>query len=247
MKCPNCGSPLGLEDKFCPYCGSPNKLATKHQRDMDRFDAEYQSTKDRVFRRTEVLRNHGGLLIILVLVLIALIGAVILNAYAWDISFRLRDRNSDKYATIDKEVMEEYLAAGEYGKFVGYVSSNDVSYEVEGDYWPIRTASRSYTALFEYISAIDNPSDYLFTDREMSYGCGRIAEDLLTIYNVEKENDSYYKEYFTEDKLAYIRDIQERTTLIAKTYFGLTDEEIEEIPNMSKSKLAAIIEEGLGR
>ena len=45
MKCPYCGAPLGLDDKFCPYCGQPNTLAKKHQADMEKYHREFQETR----------------------------------------------------------------------------------------------------------------------------------------------------------------------------------------------------------
>ena len=42
MKCPYCGAPLGLDDKFCPYCGQPNTLAKKHQADIKNITGNFR-------------------------------------------------------------------------------------------------------------------------------------------------------------------------------------------------------------
>ena len=51
--------------------------------------------------------------------------------------------------------------------------------------------------------------------------------------------------YLPADKRVYVEDMQDRAAAIAKTYFGLTDQDIQEIPNMSTHKLATVIEEGI--
>lgn len=243
MKCPNCGAQMGLEDRFCPYCGSPNQQAVKHQSDMDRFKGEYFETKEHVLRRTEFFRNQGGLLIILALVLLAMIIGVILNAKAWDIGFSIREKSVVKYREVDAEVLEGYLQEGEYSKFVGYFDSNRLRFMDDTTYDAVDTVASAYVRLFEYVSGIDNPEDFQFSESRIVDSCQYLAEDLIRIYTVEKEYNYRREEYLTEDKLGYIKDIQERSAVICKTYFGLTDEEIADIPNMSESKLASLLEE----
>jgi len=241
MKCPSCGSPMGLENKYCPYCGEPNQFAIEHQRDMDRFEVEYRNTQNRVFKRTEVLRRHGGNLIVMVLVLMALIVALVMNFKAWDIGYSIREKKVIADREKDVAVIQEFLESGEYGKFRGYYDANDVGSFSNDDYWAVSRIAMSYTRLIEYVSSLRNPSS--FSD-ELSIEYA--AEALLSIFTVEKEYN-YKEEYLTEDKMVYIRDMQERAALIAKTFFGLTDETIEDIPNLSNTKLASLIEEGLGR
>ena len=243
IKCPNCGSQMGLEDKFCPYCGSPNTQAVQHQRDMEQFQDDYSETKEHVYRRTEVLRNQGSLLIMMVLILIAMIIAIILNARAWDIGYKIREKNVARYSATDTDIVEQYLEAGEYGKFTGYFDSNDMYYDYDGTYDAVKSAARSYVRLFEYVNDIQDPSSYLFREDAGSGGFEYLAENLMRIYTVEKDYSYNKEKVLTEDKLVYIHDIQERAGVMAKAYFGLTDEDVQEIPNMSAGKLEALLEE----
>ena len=76
--------------------------------------------------------------------------------------------------------------------------------------------------------------------------CEFVAYNLLRIFNVERDY-SASNNRLSEDKMVYINDIQDRSAIIAKTYFGLTQEDIDDIANMSERKLATLIKEGLGR
>ena len=52
MKCPHCGSPMGLEDEFCSFCGKPNEFAKKHQEDMKHYHKEFKETQEKVYKKT---------------------------------------------------------------------------------------------------------------------------------------------------------------------------------------------------
>ena len=57
MKCPYCGSPLGLEDEFCSFCGQRNQFAKKHQADMKHFKKEFSKTQGSVCQNTPLCHS----------------------------------------------------------------------------------------------------------------------------------------------------------------------------------------------
>lgn len=245
MKCPNCSGQMGLEDAFCPYCGTPNAMAVKHQADMAHFRQEYQRTQADVMARTSLLQRHGTWLIVLVVLLVALVVGFYLHTYAWDIGYSIRTSNVEHSMAEDRQTMDEYLAQGDYGKFVGYYDANDISLDYENPYQGLWSASRAYIDLIGYIHAIDDSSNHRFKPEYVSGTCSYLAEDLNKIYTLEERYSYNSERYLPKDKLVYLEDIRERTAAIAKTYFGLTDEQLQAIPEMSTSKLASLIEEGV--
>lgn len=245
MKCPSCGGQMGLEDVRCPYCGTPNAMAVKHQTDMAEFRREYQRTQADVMRKTSFMQRHGSWLAILVVLLVALIAGIILHALAWDIGYSIREKDIERNMVEDAQVMDEFLAQGDYGKFCGYYDANDISLASDNSYQGLQSAARAYVDLMRYISDIHDSSDFSFKPEYISNTCGYLAEDLNRIYALEEHFPYDTDRYLPSDKLVYVDDIRDRTTAIAKTYFGLTDAQIREIPDMSKKKLAALIEKGL--
>ena len=245
MKCPSCGGQMGLEDACCPYCGTPNSMAVKHQTDMAEFRREYQRTQADVMRKTSFMQRHGSWLAILVALLIALIAGIILQVFAWDIGYSIREKDIERNMIEDAQVMDGFLAQGDYGKFSGYYDANDISLDSDNPYQGLQSAARAYVDLIRYISDMRDSSSYAFKPDRISNTCGYLAEDLNRIYTLEERYPYSTERYLPPDKLVYVEDIRDRTAAIAKTYFGLTDEQIQEIPDMSEKKLAALIEKGL--
>ena len=77
MKCEHCGNNLGIEDEKCPYCGKENKFAWKHNKDMDRYEADYESVKEEVLSNS---RHFNGLAVRITITAILL--AVIAGLFA---------------------------------------------------------------------------------------------------------------------------------------------------------------------
>ena len=242
MKCPNCGGHMGLEDAKCPYCGTPNTMALKHQSDMNHFRQEYQRTQADVIKKTSVLQRHGSWLIILVVMLVALVVGIILHVNAWDIGYSIRANNVERSFAEDKQVMDDYLAKGDYGQFLGYYDANSISLLRDNPYQGVWSAAYAYTNLVEYVSTIRN-TDFSSRPEYLSSTCEYIADSLIRVYTLEERYSYDYETYFPDETSSYVDDIRERCGLIAKTYFGLTDEEVKDIPNMSSKKLGSLIKE----
>ena len=245
MKCPNCGGQMGLEDAFCPYCNTPNTMAVQHQSDMARYRQEYERTQENVLEKTSLLQSHGSWLIILAVLLVFLVAGIILHVMAWDIGYEIRTSNIERAAAEDDRVLDAYLEQGDYGKFVGYYNANDIYLDSNNPYQALRSAAGAYVDILQYISAMNNTSEYAFKPDRIADTCGYIASDLNRIFTLEQEYSYDLERYLPPDKRVYLEDIRERTTVIAETYFGLTNEQIENIPNVSVQRLGKLIEEGI--
>ncbi len=245
MKCPNCGAPMGLEDKYCTYCGTPNMQALRHQADMEKYQQEYLKTQQDVMEKTGRLRRSGSWLVILVVLLIAMIASIILFARAWDIGYTLREKKLTKEMPHHKAVLEAYLEEGEYSQFYGYYSSNSLSLGDDYSYEAVYRASRSYVNIIEIAASVHDPDNFRFQEKYRTENCEYLAEDLIRLFTVEEDLSYYADEALTEDKLAYVEDMRDRIRAVARTCFGLTEEEIDRIPELSKGKLGAMIGEGI--
>ena len=245
MQCPNCGGHMGLEDAYCPYCGTRNSMAEQHQSDMAHYRDEYERTQEQVLRNTSFMQRHGSWLVILVILLVALMVGFGLLANAWDIGYSIRERNVESGMEADSLVMEAYLEQGEYGKFLGYYDANDINLSHDNPYQGVRMAAGAYVGILQDVAALKDPNSYSFKPDRVSDTCYYLAENLNKIYTLEEEYSYYLDEYLPDSMRGYLEDIRDRTSAIAITYFGLTKDDIEKIPSLSKRKLAQMIEEGI--
>lgn len=236
---------MGLEDAVCPYCGTPNAQAAQHLSDMARFRQEYRRTQADVIEKTSFMQRHGSWLVILVVLLVALAGGIILQVSAWDIGYSMRQDEVTRNAAEDRQVLDGYLAKGDYGKFLGYYDANNISLDYDNPYQVVWTAARSYVDLLEYVSALNDKQNYAFKPDYRADTCGYLADDLIKIYTLEQQYSYNIDKYYPAEMHGYVEDIRERTAVIAKAYYGLNDEQIREIPNLSSKRLATMIEEGI--
>ena len=247
MQCPNCGGQMGLEDAVCPYCGSPNAMAAKHQADMEHFRQEDRQTQADVIEKTSFMQRHGSWLVVLTVLLVALVAGIVLHVCAWDIGYSMRIQAVERDAAEDAQAMDSFLEDGDYGKFLGYYNANDITLDYDNPYQGVRSAANAYVNLLQDIASIQDRSRYASNPDRLSSTCGYIAESLNRIYTLEQQYSYNIDSYLPPDKRVYIEDIRERCAVISKAYLGLTDEDLQEIPNMSTRKLATIIEEGIAR
>lgn len=245
MKCPNCGGQMGIEDAVCPYCGTPNAMAVQHQSDMAHYRQEYERTQESVMEKTSFLQRQGSWLVILSILLVALVAGIILLSSSWEIGYSIRESSVERAAAEDYKALDAYLEQGDYGKFVGYYTSNDISIVYENPYEGLEAAAAAYVNILQYVAELNDASSSRINPNRISDTCEYVAEDLNRIYTIEERYSYHLDRYLPADKRVYLDDVRNRTAAIAKTYFGLTDKDIEDIPNLSTKKLAAMIEEGI--
>ena len=245
MKCPHCGGQMGIEDNFCTHCGARNTQALQHQAEMEHYQQAFQATRQTVMEKTSLLRRTGSWLIVLVIMLTLLVVAIILRAKAWDIGYDIRQKRAESQMNELAATLDQYLEAGEYGQFVGYYEANDMDLTRNYDYSVILTACRAYTHLLQDIAILHDPDHYRFSEKYRSSSCEDTARELIRLFTAENEVWREDDPALAEDKMVYVRDIRERAANICKTYYGMSDEEIEQIPDLSTTKLGEILERGL--
>ena len=248
MKCPHCGGQMGIEDRFCTHCGAPNALAARHQSEIDRFSREYDMTQKEVLKKAGFFRAYGGWLTVLVIILALLLASVIVFARSWDIGYALRSREGARHAASDQAILDEMLENGEYGEFYGYYNANIVygSDETLGNYYGVYRAAGEYARIIEGISTLREAQLFPSNNEMHDYEWESLARSLIEVFTVEDQLVYGAEEYFAEDKLVHIREIQDRVAHLAEAYLGLSEEDIARVPDMSEKRLTNLLEERAG-
>lgn len=237
---------MGLEDRYCPFCGTPNTMALQHHSDMERYQRQYRETHESVMEKTSLMQKHGAWLILLTIMLVVTVIGTVIYAKAWDIGYSIRQSNGKRNYSEDCRVMEGYLQEGDYSQFAGYYNANSYYSVMDNEYDAVASAAEDYTRLIKYVSTLRSPSD-LDTFREDYFmeTCEYTAQCIQSIFNVEKLYGYRSETLLTDDKMVYIHDIQDRAGVIAKAYFGLSDDDVDQITRLSEGALGEKIAEGV--
>lgn len=239
MKCAKCGANLAMENAFCPYCGNENRFAKQHRADMDRFTEDYKRTKERVISDTKKF-NIRSFRIAMVVVTIAtfillLVFSTRLHEHAWEYSYKKNQKNSPKYEAEVAELVanEDYLGLNEL------VRKHDISFRYNTDMYQYSHASNvayDYQSLYQNILYMLQP-----TESYASNYVTRVVNSYDGLYNDAKEEYGYRNA--TPEVRTFAEHAYRDAGLLLKTYLGLTDEDLENWPNLSDAKKNLLIEE----
>ena len=249
MKCNSCGGNMGLEDLKCPYCGTPNPFAKKHQEDMRRFEKEFAATREEVVaaNRKRAGRNTSLILILVLLLLDA--GAVFFACVSSEIAFDIKERRIQSQAGRHLDNLLAFLDEGDYCSFCAYYSANSIYYAASGtaldDYSAVQSAAGRYRWILQDLEKYISGNSYSFRKESLRRTCSYMAENITRLWNVEDDFSYNQERYLAPDKLSYIKDMQERVSLLLRTYAGLTEEEAGELGNLSQGRITEILEERL--
>ncbi len=246
MKCEHCGAPIGLEDKFCAYCGAPNTHALQHQADMERYEREFRNTQTEVMKSTGRMARISSNLIVLAVLLVLNIAAFIFAVNASEFAWNAREKAQEKNAAVYQADMEELIEAKEYQKLYSYYSANHVS-SVESleSYSIICRAAGYYQDIYEVLCGQKNMNFgtiYSHLRGISDYDVEYLASQLGRLYEVESD---YYGVQPTERDKEVLAEIREYTKALFLGYTTLTEEEVEQLPNLSKTKAMEMIGKGV--
>lgn len=242
MKCEHCGNNLGIEDEKCPYCGKENKFARKHNKDMDRYEADYESVKEEVLSNS---RHFNGLAVrititaILVAVIAALFAAV---ANRYDIREARRDAVIRSHLDEYRAEIDRLVAERDYKGIYYYCRSKNIFYtRYLDEYYIINSASGRYVDLCNRIFYLKDDDPYL-SDDKIFEDIAEITEMIHEYKNPQSEYDK--KNYYNDTVYAYVDDLSNDANTILKAYFGFSDEDLEEYEGLSKARKQLKLEEG---
>ena len=244
MKCPKCGAPLRMEDKFCTYCGAPNTLAAKHQADMDHYEREFAETQQEVLKKSRKAGSLAAMLVVLVIMIILNVIAGFISANAWQIKYDRRKQQSAKHADEHIAAINRMIEEKDYISIRDYYFDNDMS---DGDTF------EAYSAIVHYAGSLEDlygtlcdfdTYSHWHSDSAKSSRVSYLASDIISLY--EDPRSSYYRdEAVTEEKIAVIEDIRHQAEGLLVAYAGFDKEEVGELKNMSKSRIEEKVREHL--
>ena len=245
MKCEHCGYNLQLEDRFCPYCGKPNPFAAQHQREMQHFSREFQETKQTVLEKSSRFNRHTVRVTILAVLIACCAVMGFLCAGADDIRYwreekRIRAEKGTYQARIE-QLMEER----DYTGLCSYMDRNRLSYTQDfRAYDTVYYASTAYMRFYENLlilqSKKQDPENYsYYTENDLFE---EMAEKIEIMYEY-REEDPYYPEELSEEKLAYLTDMTDTVEKILIRYFHISEEEAARVSGMTDARRAVLLEE----
>ena len=152
MKCPHCGAPLKMEDKFCTYCGAPNTLAMQHQADMEHYEREFTETQEEVLTKSRKAGHLTGYLVVLIVMIVLNIVAAFFSSNAWNFKYERRRVEATKQASIHRAALDKMIEEQDYIALRTYYYNNRLS-GVD--------AFREYEAVMKYAGNLGDVYMYL--------------------------------------------------------------------------------------
>ena len=230
MKCPHCGSPIRLEDKYCSYCGLPNDLATQHQKDMNRYQKKFNQTRFEVLNSTRNTKKKLASFLVLAVMVLLIIASYQFEDVSWRLGRYLTTRQIQSHKTEHLAALETIIADQDPLQFTEFDS-----------YYAVKAISSSFENVFQYVS--DRLSDPETYDKDSeSRRLRTLASDLNDIFQIEDAYTYHQDLYFSEENLEYIHAVQDDTRAILITYLGLTEEEANTYVNLSSSRQYDLLE-----
>ncbi len=245
MKCEHCGNNLNIEDKFCPYCGQPNPYAVKHQEEMERYEKDYQETKEEVLEKSSRFNRHTVRITILA-VLVALIAVTgFVMAKADDIRWLQMEKSVEQKAPVHREALTELMDSRDYLGVYSYMTRNRITYTNSlREFDAVCDTTSRYRMLYENLMTLQGKrkgaENYgYYTEAELIED---ISRNLYGIYGYMKPQE-YNSEAYEGDKMEYMEALRDHVETMISGYFGLTPEETMSMRELTESRINVLLED----
>lgn len=241
MKCEYCGNNLGIEDAVCPYCGKENKFAKKHEKDMRKYSAQFDSTRQEVLNNSKKFNNLTARITVIA-VLAALIAATLVAlSNNWDIRTYREEKQVMKHMDEYKPVLDKLIEDRDYLAVYYYCQSKRITYsDAMPEYYYIAEASRGYNSFYEYMGYLLDEDGFM----DNSEGVRDIEEIFSRAHDRLSPSEYEKKKYYNDTTMAYLQDMYDHMEIMVKGYFNLTDEDMEGFWELSEAKRQILMEEG---
>lgn len=251
MNCTNCGAPLQIEDPVCPHCGTKNEFAKKHLRDMQKYQSEFRETKKQVEEKV----NGFSALTVKLTVIAVLIVLIVLTVYmlqegGYSIWRRAVDRDINKNRVAYEEQLRTYIEEDEWIAVTEYVENKNLGRDAAfREYNMVNDMCISYRNIYWNVADcyLRKRSSYS-TPEHVALSLGNAVRRLYEVgYRGQDFQGEYYNAQYAPDKQAAMERIMYDAELLLKTYFGLTDEELHSMLDLSDAKMQEVIEKAIER
>jgi len=245
MKCEYCGNNLGIEDAVCPYCGKENKFAKKHNKDMRKYSAAFDSTREEVISNSKRF-NSLTVRITVIAVLAALIAIMfVLLSNNYEIRSAREEKIVAKNAGMYRKELDRLMDENDYLTLYYYMQSNRISYSDSlEEYYMVYNACHTYHTFMDYMNYLIDENTHM-TDEEAIESISEIIDRMYTYANPTSEYE--IKKYYSDRNMEFINGVLDHMTTIVKGYFNLSDEEMDSFATLSKAKKQLLLEEGYSR
>lgn len=248
MKCENCGADLHIDHQRCPYCGTANPYYKKHREDMNRYQQEFQETRQDVYRETS---RYTGLSvrITIVAVLVALNAFVFFAqaVFADYISYQLQYSRDVKQADEFREQLERMEQEGDYIGMAQFCNSHNVwRLDALDDFSQIRLVCGNYEYLYYAVMKLVYYSSH-DPDRDIEYQLDLINSSLKDIYQAMDREESYGGDgaaYSGSHKDAMEKCLEQIYALLY-TYCNVSREDLQKFPELTSAQRRMVLEEGV--
>ncbi|CVI68583.1 hypothetical protein NDGK_01262 [Clostridiales bacterium CHKCI001] len=244
MKCPYCGGNLSLEDETCPHCGRLNEQARQHVKDMKHYKGEFEHAKKHVYIATNRYTKVVVRVVIIAILFFAIIVLYNLGERSYSIVRSIGQYQSKRHAAEYMKQLDQYIEEEEFFAFTTFCNEHKIDCYEEPymRYIPVKRTAQNYMNLYENIMQLVCPTEY----QEQSSQIEQMTENLDYFYSsMDMEQYEYYEGADSESNQRALETMEHNIILLLQTYFHISEEEAEQLKELSQAKRAVLIEEAI--